>query len=346
MINYGQHLTYDDVLIVPAYSEVRSRSLCDTTTVFTSKHGYDLEVKLKIPVIAANMDSICGYEMADFLDSIGAAGIIHRYMPVEDTIKIINASKMKNLFLSVGTLDNDRDRIDAILKYAGGYEESQYGKVHICVDIAHGHSIMMKETVQYIREKGFPNLLIGGNVATQEATMDLVSWGCDVVKVGVGPGAVCSTRTKTGVGMPQLTAVNNCSYYHDVQVIADGGFKTAGDFAKALGIGAKACMTGSLFAGCDYTPQWRYDEDIINYRGMASAEAQKAYKGKFSNAEGVSAYVKNKGLGSTEKVINEIREGIKSSMAYVGAFNLQEFRDKANFILVTGNTLLENKTRL
>ena len=131
-----------------------------------------------------------------------------------------------------------------------------------------------------------------------------------------------------------------------MQVIADGGFKSVGDFSKAMALGAKACMTGSFFAGCDYTPNWRYDEDILHYRGMASAEAQRAYKGKFSNAEGISTYVKNKGLGSTEKVIKDIQEGMKSAMAYVGAVTMEEFKSKAKFALVSTNTLLENKTRL
>jgi IMP dehydrogenase len=339
--------TYDDVLILPQYSEVRSRSQCDISTTLESKHGFNVKVKLQTPIIAANMDSICGYEMADYLDSMGAAGIIHRYMPVEETIKLINISKMKNLFLSVGTLDNDSARIDSIIRYAPGYEEAvPNGKVHICVDIAHGHSIGMKETLQYIRNKGFKNLLIGGNVATSEAAQDLVSWGCDVVKVGVGPGAVCSTRTKTGVGRPQFRAVGECSYTAEVQVIADGGFKYVGDFAKAMALGAKACMTGSFFAGCDYTPNWKYDEDLLNYRGMASAEAQKEFKGKFSNAEGISTYVKNKGLGSTEKVLHEIQEGLRSSMSYVGALDMGQFAAKARFIHVSNNTLLENKTRL
>lgn len=338
--------TYDDVLIVPQYSEVRSRSMCDTSTRLKSKHGFNVEVVLRIPVFAANMDTICGYEMADYLDSIGAAGIIHRYMPVEETVRIINVSKMKNLYLSVGTLDNDKDRIDAILQYAGGYEEAVGGKVHICVDIAHGHSIMMKETVEYIRSKGFTNLIIGGNVATDSAVVDLVKWGCDVVKIGVGPGAVCSTRTKTGVGIPQFNALSNSIYSDDVQVIADGGFKNVGDFSKAMALGAKACMTGSFFAGCDYTPNWKYDEDILHYRGMASAEAQKAYKGKFSNAEGISTYVKNKGLGSTERIVKDIQEGIRSAMAYVGAVDMDQFKQYAKFALVSSNTLLENKTRL
>jgi IMP dehydrogenase len=168
-------------------------------------------------------------------------------------------------------------------------------------------------------------------------------YGCDIVKCGIGPGSVCSTRTKTGVGIPQVTAIKDCIGPNNVQVIADGGFRHIGDFAKALGLGAVACMTGSFFAGTDKTPGWDKTEDeVMNYRGMASKEAQEEFKGKFANAEGVSTYVKRKPRGSTLKVLNEIKEGIQSAMSYTGTGTLRDFVLYSTFIKVSPSTITEN----
>lgn len=337
--------TYDDVLIMPRYSEVASRKHCDTRVWLHCRQtewswGFD------IPVISANMDTITGVTMADKMELHGALGIIHRYMPVENTKKIM-ANTPSRLVLSVGSVDTDKERIDAIIKYAVepcGPDEYTM-PVAICVDMAHGHSKQMKETLQYIRLQGFLDLVIAGNVATKQAVKDLMSWGADVIKVGIGPGSVCTTRTKTGVGVPQFEAVKECASVRDAQIIADGGFKNAGDIAKAIGAGAIMCMTGSLFAGTDWTEGWDNESVFLDYRGMASPEARKAYQGKFSNAEGVAINVVNRGIGSSLEVLNNIHEGLRSAMSYVGALNITEFQEKCTFIIVSNTTQNENGIR-
>jgi IMP dehydrogenase len=342
-LDYDDWLTFDDVLIVPGYSDIKSRKDCNT---HVSLHAGYLgeDIGFNLPVISANMDSITGIQMANRMGKLGGIGIIHRYMRIEDMLYCYSNCHNLEVFFSVGTLDNDKERIDTLIKLN---EESQKltSRIHLCVDIAHGHSENMRDTVEYIRYNGFFNLLIGGNVATEEAVSDLMKWGCDVVKVGIGPGGVCSTRTKTGVGVPQFEAIKNCASVENAQIIADGGFKHIGDFAKAIGAGAKMCMTGSFFAGTDCTPFWTTDE-LIPYRGMASEEAQKQFKGKFSNAEGISTFVKNKGIGSTNQVCLDIQEGLKSSMSYVGARTISEFQSKCKFIRVSPNVSTENSTRL
>ncbi len=347
MIQEG--LTFDDVLIVPGYSTIRSRSEseCDTATRLGA---FDFS----IPICSANMDTITDSKMAKAMAWQGGLGIFHRYMSVDEArdrvskmrlFQITNSHFSPPIVISVGTVDKDKERIDVII-------DSQ--AEGICVDIAHGHSIQMAETLDYIRGRGYKGLLIAGNVATRHGAVFLKSHGADVVKVGVGPGSVCTTRIKTGCGVPQLTAILNCSrgWDHtvppDINVIADGGIRTPGDAAKALAAGARAVMIGGMLAGTDCVPGWIQPSGVLHerkiiYRGMASKEAREAFTGQEAiNAEGISTTVHAKAVGSTEQVIKEITEGIRSAMSYVGASNLDEFHKRATFIRVTPATVVEN----
>ncbi len=324
----AEGLTFDDVLIIPKYSEVSSRSDCSTYLPFLTN---------KIPVIAANMDTICDFKMAGYLCKNGAIGAVHRYMSIEEMNNGIDSfykkfPKSEPLIISVGAVANDVDRIDALLK--------RNEEIFFCVDIAHGHSVMMKETIEYIKDSNPFSDIIAGNVATQEAAFDLFKWGATYVKVGIGPGSVCTTRIKTGVGVPQLTAIMECSKAGPI--IADGGIRTPGDVAKAIAAGAHMVMIGSMFAGTDMTPGWDRNKQIVEYRGMASKEAQLKFKGKYANEEGVSVTVERKPKGSTLQVLKDIEEGLKSAMSYVGALDLNEFRQKAQFIRVSNHTVIEN----
>lgn len=342
-------LAYDDVLIAPRYSEVSSRSAVDTSVSFG-------ETKLQLPIISSNMDTITGPKMAEKLGELGALGLIHRYMSVEEHLAIMGDwdYDLGPVAVSVGTHTRDKERIDATLEYA---LRRPVQDVVICVDIAHGDSLHMVETVKYIRDKGWHGTLMAGATCTYEGTKRLLDAGADIIRVGVGPGSACTTRVKTGCGYPQLSAVLECAQAGPI--IADGGIRTPGDAAKALAAGAKAVMIGGMLAGTDCVPNWdiameSYQKHLgfssgvgthppsISFRGMASAEARKAFGAAPVNAEGVSCTVKAKPEGSTVETITHLEEGIRSAMSYTNSHNLNEFLENAQFIRVSTAVAQEN----
>lgn len=350
-------LTFDDVLLEPHFSDIDSRSECDPSTM--APDG------MSIPIYSANMDTITEGKMSSKMRELGAGAIIHRYMTIERMVELHSFNP--SAIFSAGTLTNDKARIDALLDL----------KVRtICIDIAHGYCKQMKDTLIYIRNTpGGSPLVIAGNVATRDGAEELHRWGGTIIKVGIGPGSVCTTRTKTGVGVPQLSAIANCArrglqtreYRRgiDIPIIADGGIKTPGDVSKALAAGACAVMIGGMLAGTDCVPGWNQviedwttrkkqlgplasvghpDGPSIAFRGMASKEARSSFTGTSStNAEGISTTVNTQPEGSTEQVILDIKEGIQSSMSYVGARTLKEFQERATFIKVTPATVVENR---
>lgn len=322
------YLTFDDVLIVPTYSNLKSRSDAQIETkIDFGNLGY---LKIK-PVIPANMDTISGVPMVKYItmEKLGI-GILHRYMSLDDAQKAVGNIWSDEAFFSVGAINQDEDRINL------------FGALNcnMCIDIAHGDSYNMQETIIHIRDSYPGCRIIAGNVCTPEAVERLHAWGAHVVKIGIGAGSVCTTRLKTGVGMPQFSALSLCSEV-GVQLIADGGFKHIGDISKALALpNVKAVMTGSMFAGTDFSEG--YGAGLSTYRGMASKAAQEAFKGKFANEEGIAAVVPTQEVGSTARVFREIYEGIKSSMSYVGARTLDEFKERAKFVRVSSNSVLEN----
>ena len=355
--NIRQALTFDDVLIVPKHSSLFTRSEAKTEW----KLG---QFTFQCPVISANMDTITGVDMAAEMAKAQGLGIIHRYMSTEDYRSLSLGWSIRSdigntpLALSVGALANDEERIDAIIN-------EQLADI-ICVDIAHGDSLLMYETLQYIRDSGFTGPVVAGNVVTPEAVAFLLEAGATIVKVGVGPGSVCTTRVKTGCGYPQLQAIAECSQAGPI--IADGGIKTPGDVAKALVAGATAVMIGGMLAGTDKVPGWtqaqldtiRHLETItdegatlsrlestglrgvLKYRGMASNDARKAFGQEESNAEGISMTIACRPEGSTRKVITDIMEGVRSAMSYTGSYDLEEFRQRAEFVRVTASVQIEN----
>ena len=246
---------------------------------------------------------------------------------------------------AVGITNDMMERVDALVKARVDV---------ITLDTAHGHSKNVIASVKKIKEK-YPDLqVIAGNVATAEATKDLIEAGVDCVKVGIGPGSICTTRVVTGIGVPQITAIINCveeAKKHDIPVIADGGIKYSGDITKALAAGASVIMAGSLFAGTEESP----GETILyqgrqykEYRGMGSLAAMKDGSGdryfqtntKKYVPEGVEGRVSYK--GPVGEVVYQLLGGLKSGMGYVGSKNLKELYDKAKFIKITGASLVEN----
>lgn len=316
-------LTYNDVLITPCKSEVRSRMDPDLSTNLTKN------IKIDLPFISANMDTVTEKEMAIGMAKLGGVGILHRFMSVEDQVaqaKDVADSGARVVAASIGVNQDFQDRAKALI---------DAGVNLITVDIAHGHALSMIETTDWLK-KTFPNIdVIAGNVATPQAVRDLAEAGADAIKVGIGPGSMCTTRVITGCGVPQLTAVAICAEAAreiSVPVIADGGIKTSGDIVKALAAGADTVMLGSILSGVLETPG-PIRNGKKQYRGMASKAAQVSWRGGVPTgmaAEGESTYVAIK--GHVENVINELAGGLRSGMSYINARSVNDIRNNASFM--------------
>lgn len=337
-------LTYDDVLLVPKRSSLVSRKLVDTKTYLTSK------IQLQIPIISANMDTVTESQMAMAMAKLGGIGIIHRFLSIENqVIEIEKVKKEGNLLVgaAVGVKNGFLERTGELIKA---------GADIIVVDIAHGHSDHAIQAVKDIKKK-FPKInLIAGNVATKEGTLDLIRAGADAIKVGVGPGSLCTTRIVTGCGVPQLTAVLEAvsvARKYQIPVIADGGIKVSGDITKALAAGASTVMLGSLLAGCHEAPGTIVTKNKKKYkliRGMASLKANMEKNKNEENgnhfglsdyvAEGVEALVLYK--SSAEEVICQLIGGLRSGMSYCGAENIEKLWKQAEFIQITESSLRES----
>ncbi len=340
-------LTFDDVLLVPKRSGIRSRSDVSLATNLTRN------ITLGAPIIAANMDTVCEDVMAIAMAKIGGIGILHRFLTIKAQAAMVAKVKAAGDLLVGAAIGTDHD---AVTRTAALIDA---GVDVLVLDIAHGHADHAIQVVQQTKQ-AFPMVdIIAGNVATRLGAQDLVDAGADAIKVGVGPGGVCTTRLVAGVGVPQLTAVSDCSRLVDaagqlVPVIADGGIKTSGDIAKALGAGASSVMIGSLFAGTNESPGEVEQTSrglVKRVRGMASFEAIEARAIREGEeidaeyfeqraAEGVEGVVPYR--GSAIKLANQLLAGVRSGMSYSDARTIEEFWDKAEFIRVTSNGVREN----
>ena len=337
-------LTFDDVLLVPQRSQISSRKDVDLATRLTSK------IKLAMPLVSANMDTVTESAMAIAVAKLGGIGIIHRFLPVADQVKEVRAVKEAGKLLvgaAVGIKEDYLERSKALLLA---------GCDVIVVDIAHGHADHTIEAVKKLKKQFKNTPVIAGNVATAEGTRDLIKAGADAVKVGVGPGSLCTTRIVAGAGVPQLTAILEAvevARKLDTPVIADGGIKQPGDLAKALAAGAATVMIGGLFAGCEESPGIAIHKNGGKYkftRGMASLDAQRQKRRAFGQnadfglaeyvAEGVEALVPYR--GTVSEVVNQLLSGLRSGMSYCGARNIAELQRKAEFIRVSSAGLREN----
>ncbi len=340
--------TFDDVLLVPQYSDIEHRSEVTLNTKILPN------LSLYLPYVSANMDTVTDHRMAFTMASHGACGILHRYLTIDEMLEEINSYRRlfldhampeKDLIVSIGV--HDLDRVDAAFSV---------GIKNFCIDVAHGHHALVKKKIKELRNK-FGNQvgIIAGNVASYQGAYDLFDWGADCIKVGIGPGSVCTTRIKTGSGYPQLSAVVSAyrakldylSSHPDKEIfiIADGGIKVYGDITKALAAGADAVMMGSIFSGCKETPGtvWRNENEEMtkSYRGMASAPAQSDFGIENINEEGVAVTVKYK--GSVRHIISRMSKGVRSGLSYSGARNISELQAKAKFVKVSYSSYLEGK---
>ena len=332
--------SYDDVLLVPQKSKVKSRSDVSLKTNLSKNFSLDL------PIISANMDSVTGIDMAISLGKLGGISILPRFSSIEEEVEMLQEIKKENVKVgaSVGIKGDYLERVEKLIE----------NKVDcLVVDVAHGHMERVSEVTKEIKEK-FPEiLLIAGNVATYEAAKDLFLAGADVVKVGVGPGSICTTRVETGHGVPQLTAVMEASKAAKEMgktIIADGGIKNVGDILKALAAGADAVMLGNMLAGVDETPGEIFEANGKKYKkyfGSTSREQKEKHSLKVKNdanylkhIEGVSGSVLYK--GSLESIVEKIKAGVSSGLSYSGAFNILELQKNAKFVAITSAGLRES----
>ena len=331
-------LSYDDVLLVPQYSEIRSREECDTSTVLGPG------VELKIPIISSCMDTVTEAEMAAALARIGGLGIIHRYNTPEDQAELVRSAVVNAgggpVAAAIGVTGDYFKRADLLLAS---------GASALCIDVAHGHHILVKEVLEELRATHGEGLcIIAGNVATKQGINDLADWGANAVRCNIGGGSICSTRIQTGHGVPGLETILQC-YQTDrnVAIIADGGLRNSGDIVKAIAAGADCVMLGSLLSGTDETPGdfvYVNGEKRKAYRGMASPEAQFDWRGRAGSLEGVSATVPYK--GSANLILTNLMQGLRSGMSYSGARTLKELQHRAQFIKQSSAGATESGTHI
>ena len=330
--------SFDDVLLVPQHSEIASRKDVDLSTQLGS-------LNLTLPLLSANMDSVTEFNMSFAMGKAGGAGVLHRFASVDEQVSWVRQciSNCVPSIISVGVNIEEARKILGKV-YAADIINTLDA---VCVDVAHGDHYRVVAIIKNIRNR-YPHLdIIAGNVATKAGAYCLVEAGANIIKVGIGPGSVCSTRIVTGHGMPQLSAIieiSECIKPRGAYVIADGGIRYPGDIVKALAAGADAVMLGSLLAGTDEAAGERIVEHGMAYktfRGMASRDIQiQKRAGQTLRVEGVTAKVPYR--GPVSDTLDNLEAGIRSGFSYSGANNLAELRDVAEFVVVTGNTLKES----
>ena len=330
-------LTFDDVTLAPNYSEILPSEVNTSINLTES-------LKIEIPLLSSAMDTVTESSMGIAMAKAGGLGIIHRNLNIDEQVKEIRKVKSKKILVgaAVGASEQEMIRAKSILK-----ENLDI----IVVDTAHGHSKKVADIVKMIKKiKPKKTSLCAGNIASPEAAIFLSKIGVDIIKVGIGPGSICTTRLVAGIGVPQLSAIieiKKALKNKKISIIADGGIKFSGDIAKALAAGADAVMIGSLFAGSVEAPGKLIKKNgklFKSFRGMGSVGAMNKgsadrYSQKIQSdsskyvAEGVEGYVKFK--GKVDKIIYQLVGGLKSSMGYLGSKKVINLRNKASFIKIT-----------
>ncbi len=327
-------MTYDDVALVPQFNNIPSRTEPSLETWLTRS------MKVSIPLVAANMDTVIGEELADLLIEEGSVPIFHRFTPFDEQIKWVKKYG-QNTFIScgIGKINETRKLLDL-------------GAVGVCIDVAHGHSDRVLEQIRELKRTHPHHQLIAGNVCTAMAYHDLVNAGADAVKVGIGPGAACTTRMVTGFGVPQFTAIQDCAQIAEklrVPLIADGGIRTSRDVVLALAAGASTVMIGKLFALTEESAALKREGEWgleAKFRGQASADFQSEFYGGLKPKtvpEGVDFW--GAVSGSAKDLIKDFLGGVYSGMTYGGARTIKELQRKAEFVQVTGTYIHESKPR-
>ena len=342
-------LTYDDVLLLPDASDVVPSEV-ETKTQLTRR------ITLDVPLVSSAMDTVTESEMAIAMAKAGGIGIIHRNLSVEEQVTHAKLVKAAGLLVgaAVGVGDDGFARAEALI---------DAGIDVVVVDTAHGHHRAVLDAIERIKKKYSEQEVIGGNVATRAGAQALINAGADAVKVGVGPGSICTTRVVAGVGVPQVTAIMEAAKAckkSDVPLIADGGLQYSGDIAKAIVSGADSVMLGSLLAGCDESPGELIEIDgkkYKSYRGMGSLGAMQSRGEKKSYSkdrymqddvlaedklvpEGIEGKVAYR--GSVETVVHQLVGGLRSGMGYAGAATIDDLKRNGRLVQITFAGLQES----
>ena len=340
--------SFDDVILMPQYSDIVSRKEIDTTVNVKTP---SLNHNFSIPIISSPMSTITEAHMCNVMRHLGGLGIVHRYNTIDFQAKLMSFIVDKQFrAAAIGVSGDFKERLNELVKA---------GMSYVCIDVAHGDHILVMKAIEYIRSEYSNLFIIAGNVASADGYKRLSGWGAHAVRTSVGSGSICTTRIQTGHGIPTLSAVMSCaSAKKDIleegsnaaYIIADGGIKNSGDIVKSLAAGADFVMLGSMLSGTKESPGKIITRDGVKckrYNGMASKAAQKNWKGSYSSIEGVSSYVHYK--GTVAKVVNEIMSNVRSGMSYSGARTLNMLKEKAifhnqsNSSHVEGNPHIYNK---
>lgn len=327
----GRGFSFNDVLIVPKYNKITSRKEVNFQTKVTKNYSLD------IPIIAANMDTVCESEMAIAIGKLGGLGVIHRFLGIKEQVEEIKKVKAHGLIAAaaVGIKDYE-ERIKAL---------NEVGLDIVVLDVAHGHSKRTGKTLDFIKEN-YPKIdVMVGNIATKDAAEYFISKKADALKIGIGPGSMCTTRIMAGAGVPQITAIMDvyAASQGRIPLCADGGMKNSGDITKAIGAGADCIMSGSLFAGTLESPGEIIkigEEEFKEYRGMASylATVKKMLLDgtkvdEVVHVEGEMTKIKYK--GPITPIINKLLGGLASGMTYTGSRTIEDLKGKADFIEIS-----------
>ena len=337
MNDFSLTMSFEDVLLVPRISSVTSRADIDISSAIGNN-------QFSLPVISSPMDTVTGHSMASKMCTHGGFGIIHRYNSIKDqaaaVTKTINAGSTQ-VAAAVGVTSDFVERAEALVSS---------GVFLLCIDVAHGHHTNVERAIKTLKDRfGKEVSIMAGNVATAEGFADLEDWGADAVRVGIGGGSICSTRKQTGHGVPTFHSVLVASRARKTaKLIADGGIRSSGDVVKSLAAGADFVMLGSMLSGTEESPGSVFSNANGNkykiYRGMASVEAQIAWRGKTSSLEGVSTTVPYK--GQVSKILEALDQNIRSGLSYNGARNLSELSDAPSFIRQTPAGMVESGTHI
>tara|TARA_B100000287_G_scaffold137976_1_gene129922 strand:- start:335 stop:1357 length:1023 start_codon:yes stop_codon:yes gene_type:complete len=332
-MKFKEAVTYDDMLLVPQYSDITSRNEVDITSCLGHR-------EFTLPIIASPMDTVSETDMAIAMNQAGGLAVLHRYNSIadqQDMAMQVNGQ----VAAAIGVTGDYLERAEALL--AAGTDI-------LCIDVAHGHHSLVKKALETLRNEYDNNIyIIAGNVCTLEGINDVSDWGADAVRCNIGGGSICSTRLVTGHGLPGLQTIFDCARTdREVKIIADGGIKTSGDIVKALAAGADFVMCGSLLAGTEESPGQAISlpdgSRMKEYRGMASKDAQLNWRRKSSTPEGVASYIPYK--GSVQEILQDLEGGIKSGLSYTGARNLEELRHKVEWARQTSAGTQESGTHI
>lgn len=337
-VDLEEALTFQDVHLKPQYSTIHSREEVSLQVKLNN-----CDVVLEAPFIASPMDTVVNAEFAiEMQRQSGGLAILHRYCTIEcqalAVAQVVEAGFHVGAAIGVG--EDCIARAEALVAA---------GTRVLCVDVAHGHHILMKEALERLRDK-FPSgiHIMAGNVATATGYFDLSNWGANSVRLGIGSGSICSTRVETGHGVPMLHNIFEVQKHaralgdNRAQIISDGGIREYGDITKALAAGAELVMMGSAFAGVDEAPGARIETPtgiMKTYRGMASKESQRDWRGYHSSNEGVSTTVPCK--GPLAGILADMKQAVRSGLSYSGARDASELRSKAKFVRVTAASQAE-----